>query len=126
MNNELQILTKFKKALILFFDQLIDCLPDEGNLVIIRIFLKDRIPIMDVMNIFVNRLLPLKSIVQTRNDSFFLENDELFSALNADNVNHFKTIWSSGKLDSDDKQCIWVWFDSFIDTTEEYVQCKNS
>jgi predicted KAP-like P-loop ATPase len=122
--NEIQILTQFKKALIQFFDELIECLPTEGNLVIIRIFLKDQIPIQDVMNLFITTLLPLKPIVVERNERFFIDNDDLFKSLNADNVNHFKTIWQSGKLDVDDKQCVWRWFDSFIVLTERYIAIR--
>ena len=49
-----QILLQFKNELITFFDELIDIFPSEGDLVMIRIFLKDQIPIEDVMIIFNN------------------------------------------------------------------------
>ena len=124
--SEIQILIQFKKALIQFFDELIGCLPHEGNLVIIRIFLKDQIPINDIMNIFVTFLLPLKETVISRNESFFIDNDELFQAFNVDHVNHFKTIWQSNRLDCDDRLCIWKWFDSFIFLTEKFINIKEN
>lgn len=124
--SDIQILLQFKKALIQFFDELIECLPKEGNLVIIRIFLKDQIPIQDIMDCFIAKLLPLKNIVVNRDEQFFVDNDDLFQAFNVDNVNHFKTVWLSNNLDTDDRQCIWTWFDSFIFLTERYVSVKDN
>jgi hypothetical protein len=50
--SEIQVLNEFKNGLISFFDELIDQFPNEGDLIMIRIFLKDQIIIEDVMNIF--------------------------------------------------------------------------
>ena len=44
------ILLEFKSQLINFFDELINQFPSEGDLVVIRLFLTNQIPIRDVMN----------------------------------------------------------------------------
>ena len=54
--SELQVLSEFKNGLISFFDELIDQFPKEGDLIMIRIFLKDQIPIEQVMNTFNNSI----------------------------------------------------------------------
>ena len=118
--SEIDVLMQFKTCLIEFFDELIEQLPTEPDLIIARIFLKDRIPISDVMNYFVHKLLPLKNLVKERNEDFFLENDVLFQRLQHNKVNHFKVIWRSGLLDDDDKEIIFKWFESFIRQAEKY------
>ena len=119
-----QILSDFKKHLIKFMDELIEQLPHEGDLVVGRIFLKDQIPIEDVMNYFIISILPHKEQIQQRDDKFFLENNVLFEKFQKGKVNHFKTLWLSNRLDNDDKDVIWVWFDAFISLTERYQKCK--
>ena len=41
--SELHVLQEFKNGLISFVDELIDQFPKEGDLIMIRIFLKDQI-----------------------------------------------------------------------------------
>jgi dTDP-D-glucose 4,6-dehydratase len=48
---EVVVLSEFKNNMITFFDELIDQFPDLGELVIMRIFLKDQICIKDVIEI---------------------------------------------------------------------------
>ena len=76
---ETQVLSEFKNGLISFFDELIDQFPEEGDLVMIRIFLKDQILIEDVMNMFVYHLTKddnkMKTVIKTRNETYFLENN---------------------------------------------------
>ena len=121
---QLQILKLFKKQLITFFDELISQFPSEADLIIIRIFIKDQIPISDIILHFIQFLLPIKNIIDKRSEEFFLGNmsDTIFEELSNDKVNHFKKLWRSGVLDQDDKNCIWSWFDSFILLSEKYKQ----
>jgi hypothetical protein len=110
--SEIQVLSEFKNGLISFFDELIDQFPQEGDLVMIRIFLKDQIPIEDVMNIFVNNINKdggkLKKMIKDRNELFFLENN-VFGSLSKNKVMHFQKLWRSGNLDQEDKNVIWLY-----------------
>jgi len=116
----LDILIQLKDQLIFFFDELIDILPEEPDLVIVRIFLKDKIPIMDVMEYIIKKLIPLKAMVIERNDAFFMNHNILFDRLDSNKVNHFKRLWTSGSLDNQNKETIWKWFRSFIYLAEKY------
>jgi len=119
-----EIEKQFKNALISFLDELIGQFPLEGDLVIFRIFLKDRIQISNVLNYCVLKILPLKQMIIDRNEDFFLNHCSLFESIDADNnkdkVTHFKRLWRSESLDDDDKKVIWVWFDSFMYLDEKY------
>lgn len=127
--SEFEILKRFKNALISFLDELIGQFPTEGDLVIFRIFLKDRISIVSVLNYFVLRILPLKNMVIERDENFFLNKCELFENIGSvekkGKVNRFKKLWRSSCLDDDDKRVVWEWFDSFIYLSEKYQKSKN-
>lgn len=122
--NMSEIEKQFKNALISFLDELIGQFPQEGDLVIFRIFLKDRIAIGSVLNFCVLKILPLKQMIVDRNEDFFLNHCNLFDSLEIDTkkdkVNNFKRLWRSKQLDTDDKRVIWEWFDSFIFLAEKY------
>lgn len=126
--SEIEILKQFKNALISFLDELIGQFPSEGDLVIFRIFLKDRVEIHGIMNYFVSHILPLKQMVTERDENFFLNKCNLFESVNQDKkgkINKFKMLWKSECLDEDDKKVVWEWFDSFILITEKYQKCKG-
>ena len=126
--SEIQVLVEFKNSLISFFDELIEQFPEEGDLVMIRIFLKDQIPIEDVINIFNHNInkneQKLKKSIKDRDEGSFLENN-IFDSLNQTKINHFKKLWRSGRLDKEDKDVIWKWIDSFIYLGDKYMKLKS-
>lgn len=126
--SEIEIINQFKNALISFLDELIGQFPIEGDLVIVRIFLKDRVPIVDVINYFVRCILPLKKMVTERDEDFFLNKCTLFESITSKEkgkVSRFKKLWRSESLDDEDKKVVWEWFDSFIFLSEKYQKCKT-
>ena len=119
--SQLDYLVKLKTNLIDFFDELIELLPSESDLVVVRIFLKDQIPIQDIMNYIIATLIPLKPLVTEKNDDFFLDNNILFERLDSNKVNHFKRLWLDKSFDDENKDTMWRWFESFIYLAEKYV-----
>jgi hypothetical protein len=128
MSSELEILIEFKKHLINFFDELIDQFPDEGDLVVIRLFLSNQIEIKEVMNIFITNITMndnlFRNMIKERNEVFFLEHD-IFDSLSKQKAGHFKRLWRSGVLDQDDKLVIWKWLDTFVYFADKYTKCKQ-
>ncbi len=122
----INVLIEFKKSLIILMDELIDQLPQEADIVICRIFLKNQVNIVDVMGYFIMKILPLKTYVKKRDDRFFLQHNILFGKLDKNKVNHFKRLWTSSALDEDDREVIWTWFDCFIRLSEKYQRCKEA
>ena len=127
--SEVQVLIEFKNSLISFFDELIEQFPEEGDLVMIRIFLKDQIPIEDVINIFNHNInkneQKLKKMTKDRDEASFLDNN-IFDTVNQGKISHFKKLWRSGRLDKEDKEVIWRWVDSFIYLGDKYNKLKCS
>jgi hypothetical protein len=119
-SNTVLILNEFKKGLISFFDELIEQFPEQGDLVVIRILLKDQLPVTQIMNYFISNVLPEKQMVKERNQKFFTESNALFGLLGNDRANNLKNIWKSPKLDKDDRDVMWKWIDTFIMMVEKY------
>lgn len=124
--SEIEILKQFKRSLISFLDELISQFPKEGDLVMFRIFLKDRIEIVTIMNLFVLKILPFQKMIEERNEDFFLNHCSIFNSIKGEKqskVHKFKKLWRSSSLDSEDRRIVWEWFDSFIFLSQKYQNC---
>ena len=110
---QLRILSIFKDQFITFLDELIAQFPSEPDLVIVRIFMKDQVPVADVLCHVIQEILPHEKKIMSKDDRFFLENKTLFQEISSETVIHFKRLWTSKALDNDDKDAIWAWFQSF-------------
>lgn len=127
--SEIEILTEFKTQLIAFFDELIGQFPQEGDLVVCRLFIANQIPISEVMNIFNHKLntndQELRKMVKERNEAFFIDHN-IFDGFEKEKVNHFKKLWRSGLLDKEDKIVIWNWIDAFVYLGDKYTKAVMS
>ena len=110
-------MTEFKKNLVQFFDELIEQFPEEGDFVIFRIFIKDQLPIQEVMTYFITDILPRKAEIKARDDNIM---NELSFGMDKNKAGSLKRIWRSPKLDAEDRNVIWKWFDTFIFLVEKY------
>lgn len=115
------LLQLLKNQLLVFFDELICILPQEKDFIVIRFFIKDQIPIADVMNYIIEKLVPLEDYVLNRDDRFFLEHQVLFEDLKDQDskVNYFKSMWLHS-TDEENKETIWNWFKYFINIAKRY------
>lgn len=128
MSTELELLRLLKSSLVLFLDELITSYPQETDFIIFRIFINDQVPIVDVMKYIVYKLCPLEKMVKEKNHDFFLKNSILFTNFDEEKVgkvDHFKRLWQSPDLDDQDKEVIWRWFGSFINTGNKYAKLMN-
>ena len=118
------VLIQFRDSLVMFFDELISLFPQEGDFVLIRIFVKDRVPMVDLMNIFILKILPTKTMINKRNEDFFLNDASLFDDVikeeQKSKIIKYKKLWRSKSLDKDDKMVIWKWLESFVFIAEKY------
>jgi hypothetical protein len=118
---DIQILHLLKKELLTFLDELIAILPQEKDFLVMRFFIKDQVPILDVMNYIIRELVPLEKYVLEKNDKFFLEHQVLFEPLRdeASKVNYFKGLWENHDM-HENKDIIWNWFKHFIDLAKKF------
>lgn len=122
-----EVLTAFKTQLLAFIDELLSQFPLQGELVVLRIYLDNQIPIKDAMDNFNLKLnqndQEVKKLIKSRSDSIFTDHSLFSSSKKETNV--FKTIWISGNLDNDDKEVIWNWIDTFVFLADKYTQVLN-
>ena len=126
--SQIEILKEFKTQVLAFFDELIGQFPREGDLVVVRLFLANQIPIKEVMDKFILKLTrnnnELRRMVKERNEIFFLEHN-IFQSVSKEQTNNFRKLWMSGQLDSDDKEVIWKWIEAFIFLADKYTAALN-
>jgi hypothetical protein len=120
----IDILQRFKSAYMDFIDELLEQFPNESDLIIIRVFFEDQVPVTIVADSFVDRVLPYQDMIKRRDDTFFMKNNHMFDMLDTGKVMHFKTLWTSDKLDKDDRDVIWKWFDTFCILVDAYRKNK--
>jgi len=128
MSTELEILIQLKTQLVNFLDELIETFPSEPDFVIFRIFLKDQIPMIVVMNYIVNKLCPLEESIKKKSEDVFTKNNILFENFDdrkVEKVNHFKRLWLSGTLDDQDKDVLWDWISSFVFLGKKFKELKG-
>jgi len=97
-----------------FIDELIVQFPNESDLIIGRIYIKDKIEDERLMNKFILHIIPLKEMIKNRDESFIRNIPNSTNIHYEKKFNHFKTLWKSTVLDHDDKEIIWKWIDSFV------------
>ncbi len=118
-----EILIEFKKQLLTFLDELIDQFPIEGDLVVLRLFIANQVPIKDAMDAFNYKINAedqrLRNMIKVRDEGYFIDNNP-FDSISREKVSHFKKLWLSGVLDDEDKRIIWQWVDTFIYLGDKY------
>jgi hypothetical protein len=123
--SENEVLIEFKTQLVCFFDELISQFPQEGDLVVLRLFVTNQMPINTIMNIFVQKLntndQEFRKMAKERNESFFLENNIFDNFCSKEKIVRFKKLWLSG-FDTEDKKVIWNWVDAFIYLADKYTK----
>ena len=113
---------KFKTSLLQFLDELIEQYPTYPSIVIVRIFIKDKISAKNSISTFVEKVLPYHTLVEKKNEILFTELDVIykscFGATTKRSVENLKTIWA--KSDDDNKKAIWRWIDFFTILSTKY------
>lgn len=122
MSNKIAILGTLRQDLIAFLDEVIEVLPHEKELVVMKAFAKVVI-ISDVADYIADNLCPLEDKVKKRDEAYFIENAVMFEKLQdrASTVNHFKTLWETTD-DPENKLMVWEWLHHFIKLVRKYKE----
>jgi hypothetical protein len=118
--SKFEILKLFKDNLVQFLDALIEKLPQEKDLIILRILFAEQIPIEQALQIFSSRILPYEKMVTESDQRFFLECQDLFEGIRSSKVNYFKDLWTSPTFTDDDRTELWKWFKLFLKIAKLY------
>lgn len=119
-DKKFELLIKFKNVLLEFIDELVQQFPNDSDIIMCRIFIKDQIPVQSIMDTFTKYFLPQKEMILNKDEMFFTMGTSDFCTALRLNTNIFEKIWYSGVLDDDDKDVIWQWIISLYKLTEKY------
>lgn len=111
-----------KRELVVFIDELCLLLPEENDLIMVKVLIEDVIPPEKIMKYIYENLVPFEEFVKNKDERFFLERCVLFDQLSTDDVkkvDYFKQIWKNEK-DENNKEMIWTWFEQFILLSKKY------
>jgi hypothetical protein len=118
LQKELELLQLFKTNMIDFLDELIQQFEEEGDLMVMRFFLSEQVPVELLMKQFHKFVMPHKELIRTKNEQFFLEHDNIFGSSPKDKVVHFKQLYL--KMANEDRDTLWAWFKSFISICDKW------
>ena len=121
---------KFKKYIMQFIEELVELCPDKAEFFMVKIFVKDKVPLPDIIERFVSIVLPYEKEIKAQNDDFFLTTSALIESMTGfeymaqDNngeiiLESMRNLWQH-RFDSDDKEAIWKWLNLFIKLGNKY------
>lgn len=121
----IKILKEYRSQLLSFLDELIEQFPDQGDLIIAKLYIQNQVEIKVVVENFIIVLSKddnkMKKSILNQEDSFFLENRlSEFLNVNSKYTSNFKKIWQSNRLDQEDKQAMWNWVKVFVMLVDRY------
>jgi hypothetical protein len=123
-NTELE--TLFKDNLEKFLDIMIQQFPSEKDFKLLQLGLKTKMILASkALKGFAQVIIPHKDMVLNRDENFFLEKCKDLLAdtdVDAEQVNHFKRIWTSDDLKEEDRDNLWRWFKLFLNIALRYDQ----
>jgi len=120
---EVVVLTRFKNGLVQFIDQLIDWMPEDGDLVVTRILVNDQLPITEIMGGFIKFVYPYRDLIKKSDEKFFLGDTRIFDEIkDQSRVLSLKKLWQNPRFSKDDKEKTWEWVQFFVKCMELYLQ----
>jgi hypothetical protein len=115
------ILIMFKNQMVSFIEQLIQQFPQEGDFVVLKLFVDTQVQIEKLVHGWIKQLDrndgKVRKMITDRNDIFFIEENP-FKFINDQRLLKFTTLWKT--LEDDDKQSIWKWMDLFVKISDKY------
>ena len=116
-----QQLTKLRKNMLEFTEELISSFPEQSDFVLLRVFLENILHDV-LMAKCIEYLLPWEKMIKARKEEFFLKREDIFSKLNKSKVSYFKDLWLSKNTTNDDKDVIWAWFKKIVSICKKYYR----
>jgi len=97
---------------------------ERGDMMLVEFFFEKLHPEM-VMKHVVDNLLPHKSKVARRDETFFLDNRIIFSGIPEDRIDHYaEYINHRERISDDNRATIYEYFDEMIKIAEAYKKDK--
>jgi hypothetical protein len=119
--SELQYLSQFREQIVQFIDELIENFPNYPEFILIRVFIKDRLPIVDILGRFISEILQYRQLVYNKEPQFFESIDCIYDIF-GENGKILKKIWETEVTNDDDRDTIWQWMTLFCKLAMRYYK----
>lgn len=99
--------------------------PDEkGDMIMVEFFFGQMHEDM-IMQHVIRHVLPHSSEIKNREETFFVENNSLYSGLPCERISHYTNLVSnSNSISAEDRKEIWDYFDTIVALAESYRKLK--
>jgi len=114
-----RLLLEFKRALVMFLDELVETFPNEPDFVTLRILVNDQIPAQMIMDAFIEDLEHVRQQALERDERFFTESNPIFRKL--DRVEQFRRVWVQSEQFPENRETMWAWFSLFVKFAEKFA-----
>jgi len=114
-----RLLLEFKRALVMFLDELVETFPNEPDFVTLRILVNDQIPAQMIMDAFIEDLEHVRQQALERDERFFTESNPIFRKL--DRVEQFRRVWVQSEQFPENRETMWAWFSQFVKFAEKFA-----
>ncbi len=122
-SGEVRLLILFKKSLLEFIDLLIEWLPHDQDVLMMRIMVADQLLIEDVMDRLITHVYPYREQIIQEVDKFFLDNPQIFSDVkDQTRVATLKSLWVNPTFTPDDRKKTWEWMKLFVGFVDKYLK----
>lgn len=121
--DQIGLLKSLKTGILEFIEDLMVVLPEEKDLILFHIFIKNQVPMLDVMNYICKNIVPLEGKVEARDEEYFKENAVLFEKVGdyETEINRFKMLWEVNE-DEGNREMVWQWLKTFIFLGKKYSE----
>jgi hypothetical protein len=134
MSKRKNIISTFRNLCIEFVGGLCELFPDDNSLFLIKTALSS-LEILEIsdeklVKNFSNNMLQYKDIIKKKDSVFFLNNPNIFKGIDVlkgideTKIFHFRELWTSDKIDDDDKEQIWKFMNRFVEVAEDYKKTE--
>ena len=110
--------------MIEFLDELIEQFEEEGDLIVMRFFMSEQISVEMIMKHFIKFVYSHKEKIMNKDETFFIENDNIFGSSPKEKIVHFKNLYIN--MTEEDHETLWAWFRCFINICEKYIQLTST
>ena len=117
--DKLTTLRAFQTDISLLLQELIDILPEEGDLIALRLIITN-ISTSELIKDFSEYVVPWEKEIKSKNEKFFLKNDNIFGSISNGRVEHFREIWKSQRLADHNRETIWNFFEVLVKLAKHY------
>ena len=122
-SGEVRLLILYKKSLLEFIDLLIEWLPQDQDVLMMRIMVADQLLIEDVMDRFITHVYPYREQIMQEREEYFLSDPQIFNTVkDQSRVLSLKRLWTDPKFTAEDKQRTWEWMKLFVGFVDKYLK----